>query len=651
MLGRETVLRKTMLDECKGERLEEILAVFSSAVLKKSVAEEQVNSEEHAPIAQHLALEKRGYSGDRTELAPLILAHQFSLRNKLDQKNTARAQYRELARVLDLKESDLGARQEQARIADGHSEKPMLSEEEKSRLRRAVRSNWTGNERWMEALLYGDAKSRNDGVLTAPFDRVWRRVRTNRLGELEDQNGGLLEQLNGRVHAQKERLNKWQNFRKEMFGDVSDESGIDGSARVDQQKGIDLGFGVHESLQLGPTSPRKLANARATLLHGEYGALLEGMERELEEIDRVPAARPLGQTRGRAQYVKSPTQSVCSDKPVEEAISELSELEEDLAQQAAAASQRARQQELDELADPDVKSTQLSKRSRPKLPQPLSSQHAFRPKLPSPEVSPTESITPRTSSSRRSPIRQTIKSKSPSPVRSASRILPPSPQRLPKPQSPILRTQSPEILLPSPTQQQADQILASMNAASPSPVKQSRPRHTLSLAERTRLSMVRGVSVDLDADDELPLGSPSPTRMRRRNTSSRSPTKRTADTPPAIPEDAGVADAETDNITPEDDLVARTRRSMANFEITQQKARLDRQRSLKRAARQQSGSISRQSYFPSLEEEEDKSETVVLEELIAEDGEGVDYEAVFKSRPKIKTSPPSTPVRSAAAWE
>ncbi|KAJ4359233.1 hypothetical protein N0V85_009459, partial [Neurospora sp. IMI 360204] len=35
VLGRDAIVRKTMLDECKGHRLEEILAVFSSAVLKK----------------------------------------------------------------------------------------------------------------------------------------------------------------------------------------------------------------------------------------------------------------------------------------------------------------------------------------------------------------------------------------------------------------------------------------------------------------------------------------------------------------------------------------------------------------------------------------------------------------------------------------
>lgn len=637
-----------MLDECKGERLEEILAVFSSAVLKRIVAEEHLNSKTHAAIAHNLALEKRGYSGDRTELPPLILAHKLSLKKKLDQKNGARAQYKEFAEVLHSKEQEIVTLQEHIAKSGAQGSSLPLSEDEKSQVRRAVRNNWTGNERWMEALLYGDAKSRQDGLLTAPFDRIWRRVRTNRLDELESKDGGLLEQLNGRVNAQKERLDKWQNFRKEMFGKVPSEPEKQSRTQLDRQKGIDLGFEVHESLQLGQVSPKRLARARSTQQHGEYGTLLRDMETELEQINCVPAARPFGALRGRSQYPKSPTQSSCSEKPVEESVSELSELEEDLARQAAVASRQLGHQDSDDFTKTDAASIQPSKRPRPKLPQPLSGHHAFRPKLPPTEISPTESITPRLSSSRRSPIRQAT-NKSPSPVGSPTRIHPPSPQRQPESRSPILRTQSPEALSPSPTQRKADMILESMNAASPSPVKQSRPRHTLSLAERTRLSMVRGSSVDLDEDDELAMGSPSPPRMRRHNTSSRSPTKRKHGTSTSAPEDTGDADAEMDITTAEDDLVARTRRSMANFEATQQKARLEKQRSLKRASKQSSGSISRQSYFPSQEEE--KTEKVVLEELIAEDGEGVDYEAVFKSRPKIKTSPPSTPVRASGMWE
>lgn len=70
-----------------------------------------------------------------------------------------------------------------------------------------------------------------------------------------------------------------------------------------------------------------------------------------------------------------------------------------------------------------------------------------------------------------------------------------------------------------------------------------------------------------------------------------------------------------------------------------------------------SGEIARQSYFSDSMGEEAGGEgnstmnsTMMLEELLAKEAEGVDYDSVFKSRPKIKASPPGTPVRDHFEW-
>lgn len=655
-----------MLDECKGERLEEVLAVFSSAVLKKVVTEQQLKNRGLPSVAQTLALEKRGYSGEREELNVLILAHTVSLRRKLDQKNAARLRYKDFAQVLDSREQSIAGRVDRVKKDGSNGRVAKISSQERTDIRRTLRNNWAGNERWMEALLYGDAYARQDGLLSTPFDRVWRRVRSDRVQELEDKANGLLKQLDDRVRAQQERLLKWHTLKGEMFGDTGDKPTVDPGVHIDRQKGFDFGFGVHESLHLGRLSPRKLAKSTSSDSRTEYQELLSSLERDMKNIDQVSNAPVMSRFGRHTQPSRSPTRSDFSDKAPDEPISELSELEEEIAkasvaprdETASSLSRGTKQQSMES----EVAASRLERARRPRLPQPLSTMHSFRPKTKPTEISPTEPAKPKSpsipkasSSPRRSPIRASEYTTL-SPDHSPTRSVPPSPSWSSPRNSPPRRTQSPEELPPSPTQQQADLILASMNAASPSPVKQSRPRPTLSLADRTRLSMSRSTTLDFDDDDDMPTG--SPTRPRRRNTSSRSPTKRAPNTPTTIAEDsASVNDATrlTDAMG-EDDLVARTRKSMANFEAAQQKARLERQRSQKQAAKQ-SSSLARKKYFPAVGEESegaaDGNSTEVLEELIAKEAEnqGADYDAIFKSRPKIKASPPGTPLRSGFSWD
>ena len=96
-----------------------------------------------------------------------------------------------------------------------------------------------------------------------------------------------------------------------------------------------------------------------------------------------------------------------------------------------------------------------------------------------------------------------------------------------------------------------------------------------------------------------------------------------------------------------DGLLARTRRSMAGFEAAQLRAQLQRRRSQRKVkqakAPAEPGAGRRgDGFFPAVDEEEGDATLVLAEELMS--GEQNDYEAVFMSRPKIKTSPVGTPV-------
>ena len=621
-------MRKTMLDECKGERLEEVLAAFSSAVLKKLVAQLQLDEPTYPAVAQTLALENRGYSTDRTELGILVLAHKASLARLVRDKNSVRTQFSALSEALSTKKQELERRR--TRIATGlespgkTTNKNAVTNDAKLDMWRLVRNNWSGNERWMETLLYGDSRAKKDGILSSPFDRVWRRVQSGRLAELQDTTGGLLEQLDRRANAQKERLERWQKFRYDKFGNTAAGSAPKLRGAAGTQRGIDLGFGIHETLQLSSHASRKPSPAKPPVLTQEYSDLIGSLRDELSSIDKGNDTPPSLPRSSRARKARGEPPEIMG----QDAVSEISDLEDE---------------------PPPISAPEYQNPIRPaSLRSGVFNQSEIAPDNIKPETSRVSVSTHQPSRSSAAPIRPSVATRQPAeekPRRSTPPELPsrrpaaaaaaarrtPSPQRdrtaRPAQPSPEKSPEKP----PSPTQLIAEQILASVDATSPSPVKKQ--RHTLSLSERTRLSMVRRGSQSAQLDDD---------ESEFDLFQSRSPPKVKVDAPE--PSKAGVGTpAHDDGEHPFEDLAARTRRSMVGYEAARQKAQLERRRS-QRKSKQLAAPAGRRegsSYFSPLEEE--GNSTLLAEELMNNPND--DYEAVFRSRPRVKTSPVGTPVK------
>lgn len=595
------MLRKTMLDECKGERLLDLLAVFSSAVLKKVVVEDE--SSRHPALALKLAVENRGYKEDKAELSTLVLAHKVSLHRAREKRQVVHARLQDFSDLLGVKERGLVRKREEIRAKQeaGGDGKPTVSENARLEMRRTVRNNWTGDERWMETVLSGDAGTASqDGPFGMPFDRVWRRVQQDRLGELEAKNAGLLEQLDGRVRMHKERLDRWRAYRRDLFGDPSQAAPSPSKKTAPKAtKGIDLGFGAHEDIRMGSMSPRKQHLATGPRVNGEYRSFLDNLNKDLTGDEGKPNASALSRLRSRRRKA-SETLAVPEDSEDGGAISELSDLEDDETDNfTTGAPISSFSNKLNGLKRPNL--------SRPDVTSWSPSKH-----------SPLRDYT--TGSGSRGSSKQASPDHSPSPQRRAT-INSSTPRRSPT------RLQDETLPPPSPTQELADHILASMDNASPSPSKRTKPRHTLSLAERTRLSMApRTSSIFLEDDDEPELEPSSATTPPT--------TENTTTTIPLNDGDKTIALEEV----PED-LVSRTRRSMAGFEKARQKAQLERRRSQRRSKMPQRREGS---YFPKLDEdEEDQQGAALTEELLQEE----DMEAVFRSRPKIKASPLPSPTR------
>lgn len=597
VLGRDAAVRKTMLDECRGERLEEVLAAFSSAVLKHVIAQEVATGGEHKALALNLALEDRGYKSDNTDLTTVILAHRVAISRILNSKVAASSRFHDFADLLTVKEKGIARRKE---ALEALNEGKTISDDARREMWRTLRNNWSGNERWMETLLYGDASMKKDDLLGMPFDRVWRRVQQGRLDEIEEHGAGLLEQLDTRVRVQRERLQKWQSFRNEMSADQLKPSPSKAQRR-EKENGIDFGFGAHEALLLGKVSPKKSTFGKPKLLE-EYDDLVRNLEQELQSTKPQRSSaldflqRPASQN--------APVISMPVPEPEEEEEEVISELEDE-----------------DGFPESPIKTFKskldLSKRFpvRPKLTHTddsfasvSSSARSLR------KPSADEARILRASSVERTSSPEPEDEPVAAPPRPEYDVSPQfSPHISPQPSPPPspLPQESPEQMHAqlSPTQEMADQILESMDQASPSPVKRPRKRHTLSLAERTRLTMARESFGEAEPDD--------------------------LDITPPTTETVSTEDLSQTPPEEEFDLLARTRKSMAGFDKARQKAQLERRRSLKKPKPLPKKDSS---YFPKVNEEDT---TIITDELMAQE----DMEAVFRSRPKIKASPLPSPTR------
>ncbi|KAI1335812.1 HAUS augmin-like complex subunit 6 N-terminus-domain-containing protein [Xylariaceae sp. FL0016] len=610
VLGRDAVVRKTMLDECKGERLEEVLAVFSSAVLKKLVAERALNSgPEYRPtVSENLALENWGYSGVRGELTGLLLAHKASLRSHLARKDATRDRYSDFEELLARKEQDIAQRKEQTKTV-AIRDVPEISDTAKAEVRRLIRNNWTGNEQWIDGLLCNGTQTQKGGLLGTPFEEVWADVQEGRASHLEEQSAGLLQQLDHRVRLQRTRLDKWDGFRKKMFGDSRGPRTPE-PKREKKQKGIDLGFNAHLNMNKDVNDIPALDAPPS-----EYSAIFQGLKAESagSKTPKIPNFAALGSGSKRTHGLDL-LQRLEQPQPSAEPISDLSEWED----------------EPEELQLPPSKPAQPlyrrgSRQQSTSTPNKPIHRQASRPKLleePQTEdtvaSSSTEDPVTRSRQTRRTPLTRPVQdshSRGPDhvePITTLDGTLASTISLDHNFQHDAAReAMPPPPLPPSPTQAAADEILASMTNASPSPVKKS--RYTLSLAERTRMSM--STKPSFDTEDQTPETSP---------------------VKDCFPKINGELIADPEPGEEYEDLVARTRRSMIGFEAARQKAQLERRRSQRKSKVVQR----KESLFPPLDEGIE-GDTSVAEELMG--GGQEDYEAIFRSRPRIATSPGPSP--------
>ncbi|KAJ6125704.1 hypothetical protein N7523_003324 [Penicillium sp. IBT 18751x] len=300
-LGREAVIRKTMLDDCRGEKFDELLAVFSTAVLRKLVA---VSAEEmHWNLAMKLSTAGSITPGEYQNMLPLILAHQVSLHAAGARRARAHDIHDQFSRLLDDKKIELSERAKKSA-----SEKYHMPADSES-LARELQANWLGSKEWATALLHGGSQSSTDYFLELPFSQAWAQARASNVHGLT--TGGkpdLVIDLEKRVLRLRSRLRKWHEFNDSLR---KERCGSSNSTGVESQESRLL-FRDHQALTVASISK----TARQS---GDRGRFLQDADRSFLLNVNEALMRVSGQSRqhaGPAVPVETATKPAALQKPV-----------------------------------------------------------------------------------------------------------------------------------------------------------------------------------------------------------------------------------------------------------------------------------------------------------------------------------------------
>lgn len=282
-----------MLDECKGDKVEEALAAFSTIVLHKFVAAKKHGG---TSAARRLALMASLSCVEQESLLPLAIAHRASLTNILRKKSKLRLKYQEFHRLLNDKEEELSQKKQNAQFLYKGNDGIISKSDKIQDIQQQFEIHWQGDPRWKDILLNGDRQDSHDPLLDIPFSKIRSHILDGSLPELDAaSHQSLVQNLEMRVKSQAARLERWKTFRDELVHTAmesrnSSQSGIEPR----HSTGVNLDFSRHEDLNFDSKNLQHKSQKKSRPHGGsvsymieEYERLINSMRRDLASSDQT----------------------------------------------------------------------------------------------------------------------------------------------------------------------------------------------------------------------------------------------------------------------------------------------------------------------------------------------------------------------------
>ena len=258
LLGRDLVIRKTMLDECKGDRLEELLSSFALVVLKST----HQNYDEGSTLREAAA----SCNTEVQHRLPLILAHRHSLQEKLALRQELRRTAIVRRETMEKEHSCLKERRERvSRSPKGASIKDVKAAVD------LFRSLFTAESDWLNIAMHG-------GI--SPIAATATETTENAAQAVEQAGEDLvLANLDHCLQRHNEELSRWQEFRRSLPPSI----GVNEPSSIPKiNSHPSILFDKHQTLETaldtgsGTPSPR-----REHEILPAYEEILQHMESEL----------------------------------------------------------------------------------------------------------------------------------------------------------------------------------------------------------------------------------------------------------------------------------------------------------------------------------------------------------------------------------
>ena len=291
---------RTTLDECKWEKIGDLLLCFSTLVLKKAcIPRERGNRsskarqcrdrmEKNAVTRKLVLADAIRAEAEKENLLALTLAHESSLASLLKKRRELKDGYSSFSRILDEKSESISRRDQELGNIATLLEQSSAIKGDHTALERQLNENWLGNSRWLDVIVHGEGRTTDDVLFGMREDQVLRTIGSGEEPGSKAQDIGLVEELERRAVRQEKRLRQWRRFQDRLVSSENGGKRADEILQPDEEGSFPkTRFGAHQDIIIGKTrSLEPKTKGQQSEPARAFRYMSQDMEAQLEQISK-----------------------------------------------------------------------------------------------------------------------------------------------------------------------------------------------------------------------------------------------------------------------------------------------------------------------------------------------------------------------------